>query len=33
VCGDKCVNVLTDKKNCGVCGQTCSGTCLLGVCL
>ena len=33
-CGNSCVNVFTDKKNCGVCGRTCGEQeiCMQGRC-
>ncbi|KAK0104844.1 hypothetical protein ONS95_005110 [Cadophora gregata] len=32
-CGDKCVDLKSDPKNCGACGVSCSsGTCTNGVC-
>src|SRR5438105_3396692 len=34
-CGGKCVDVLTDKANCGQCGKACAGTetCTAGQCV
>lgn len=34
VCGTACVDVNTDAKNCGGCGNACKGTstCVAGVC-
>ena len=26
VCGTTCVNILTDRRNCGTCGQSCGAT-------
>lgn len=32
-CSGACVDVRTDKQNCGRCGSICAGTCYLGNCL
>lgn len=31
-CGGKCVDVMTDKSNCGACGKTCTNGCSGGLC-
>ncbi len=31
-CGGKCVDVTTDKSNCGACGKTCANGCVAGLC-
>jgi len=31
-CGTTCVDPMTDKNNCGSCGNVCPGTCVSGVC-
>lgn len=31
-CGDECVDVATDRLNCGGCGVTCVGSCARGAC-
>jgi len=32
-CSGSCVDVMTDAKNCGACGNACDGTCMQGRCL